>query len=64
MEYPVTFVCRTCEQINKQLMGTHDFDGRETEFDSLTSAWEHMQEYTSKERYNHHIETIVKLELR
>ena len=61
-EYPVTFICRTCEDINKQLLGTVGFIIRDTTFDSLTDAYEHI--IGNDSTYNsHRIESIIELEI-
>ena len=38
----VVFVCLTCQEINKQHLGTEGFEVRETELDSFTAASEHL----------------------
>lgn len=40
----ITFVCRTCEDLNKQNLGVSGFEVLQTEFDSLTEAWIHCAE--------------------
>lgn len=34
--------CRSCEDINKAKLGMPGFEVKETEFESLTHAWEHL----------------------
>ena len=51
MNKRVTFTCMSCEDINKNLLGTDNFIVKETEFDTLTSAVEHILDYG----YNHYI---------
>lgn len=42
MKLRVVFTCRTCEHINKQYLGMPNFELKETEFYSLTDAYEHV----------------------
>jgi hypothetical protein len=54
--YPVVFICRTCEQFNSQELGTERFEVKQTEFESLTDASQHLM------RYDHHMDAVVKEE--
>lgn len=38
----IIFICRTCEDTNKQLLGEEGFELKNCEFESLTEAYEHM----------------------
>ena len=59
-EYPVIFICRTCESYNKQYRGQTEM--KETTFTSLTEAWEHLYN-TNRDRDDliHHIDAAVKI---
>jgi hypothetical protein len=56
----VIIICRTCEDINKSRLGTTGFDVRDTEYESLTDAMEHLLSYEREDSPNHRMEMVVK----
>ena len=54
MSIRVVFICMTCQDRNKQLLGTEGFQPLQTNFDSLTEAMAH-----TLPNLMHHIEVEV-----
>jgi hypothetical protein len=44
MEQQVIIICRTCEDRNKAMLGMPNYIEQDTEYESLTRAFEHMAE--------------------
>lgn len=42
--HQIVIICTTCQQINKQELGMPNFEPLQTEYESLTEAWQHIYE--------------------
>ena len=50
----VIFKCNTCEYRNKVELGIKDYILKETEFESLSDAWQHLKDTISDPYTNTH----------
>ena len=59
----VIFICTTCEDFNKQYLGTDGFIQQQTEFESLTEATEHILSTKIADGQAHYLEAKLGQEL-